>query len=166
VTDAPRDDPPRRLLGRALRYIARKDRTEREMELYLLRRRTNPDEVRKVMEYLRRWGYLDDVRVALNWGRDRIDHAHWGPARLAQELGRRGVDPEIIQGVVGELFSQRTEEELARGAAEHYLRTHPGLGGERKMRRLAGYLGRRGYSPQLIRKIVLEWCTQNRTLEP
>ena len=140
----------------ALRFLALKDRTEREIRAYLEKKGTAPQDVQFALERLRGWGYLDDERVALGWTKSRIERAQWGPARLARDLATRGVGEEVIDRVLHAAMEDVSEEELARRATERYLQSHPGSHGRGGIRRLAGYLGRRGYGGEVIRRILDE----------
>ena len=140
----------------ALRYLGLRDRTERELRAHLQKKEFSLQSIEGAIERLRGWGYLDDGRLALRWGKERMERAQWGPDRVARELGRRGVADQVIEDVLRRLMDDRDEASLARAAAERYLRSHPGMAGTQGMRRLAGYLGRRGFSGEVIGRTVRE----------
>ncbi len=140
----------------ALRYLNLRDRTEHELRSHLQRKGFAPRCVDTAVEKLRGWGYLDDERMALRWGQARIESGQWGPFRLARELARRGVSEDLVEDVLRRLMVEREEASLARTAAARYLRGHPGVEGALAVRRLAGYLGRRGFSGEVIGRILRE----------
>ena len=140
--------------GVALRYLGLRDRTENEVRTHLEGKGFCRQAVEEAVSKLRGWGYLDDARTALGMARDRIERSHWGPARLALELGRRGISPSVVEDVLLQVMEGRNEEQLASSAARRYLRAHPSSTGEKGMRRLAGFLGRRGYSGDVIGRVV------------
>jgi regulatory protein len=143
-------------MSRALRFVGVRDRTEQEVRAHLLKRGCSPGSADEILGRLRTWGYLDDARVALSYARGRLERDHWGPARLVREMGRRGIAPELVHETLRRLLDDVEEISLARHAAERYLRAHPGATGERGMRRLAGFLGRRGYSGEVVSRLVRE----------
>jgi regulatory protein len=138
----------------ALRYLNLRDRTEEEVRGYLRKKGIGPGFIEEALVRLRTWGYLDDRRLALTWGLARMEGSHWGPCRLASALAQRGVAAEVARDALLQLMEERDEEILARGAAEKYRRGHANVDGPRAMRRLAAYLVRRGFSRQVIGRIV------------
>lgn len=138
----------------ALRRLALRDRTELEVQRLLQAKGFSQEIVKGTLERLKAWGYLNDVRVAMAMTLDRLERSGWGPARVKQELARRGVDPMVVSAVVAQVMEGRDEEGLAKAAARRYVRAHPGVAGQRGLRRLAGYLGRRGYSAEVIARVI------------
>ncbi len=140
--------------GAALRYLSLRDRTELEVRTYLIGKGYPAEAVEEAVGKVRGWGYLDDARTAMAMARNRMERSHWGPARLERELERRGVAPTVIEEVLRQVMVDRDEETLASAAAKQYLRTHPGAIGEKGMRRLVGFLGRRGFSGEVTGRVV------------
>jgi regulatory protein len=138
----------------ALRYLSLRDRTEEEVRGYLRKKGVGPESAEEALVRLRTWGYLDDRRLALTWGQARMEGSHWGPCRLASALARRGVAAEVARDALVQLMQERDEEILAWGAAEKYRRSHANADGPGATRRLAAYLFRRGFSRQVIGRIV------------
>ena len=90
-------------------------------------------------------GLINDSAFADAWVESR--HHGRGLARraLAQELRTKGVDPTLIDEAVGQLDSEQ-EEETARELVARKLRSTRGLDRDKRLRRLAGMLARKGYS--------------------
>jgi regulatory protein len=137
----------------ALHYLALRDRTEHEVREYLRKKGFTAGDVDASLAAIRSWGYLRDDQVAMRWAQDRVERYCWGPARIVSGLRQRGVGPTLAQDAVRTIMEGRTEEALARRAAQRYLESHPGIGGARAMRRLAGFLERRGYSWEVIYRV-------------
>ncbi len=138
----------------ALRRLALRDRTVLEVRRLLQAKGFREEVINGALERLKGWGYLNDRRVAMAMALDRLERSGWGPARVAQELARRGVDPMVASSVMAQVMEERDEEGLARAAARRYARAHPGVSGQRGLRRLAAYLGRRGYSAEVIGRVI------------
>lgn len=98
-------------------------------------------------------GLIDDAAFAEAWVESR--HHSRGLARraLARELRTKGVDSALIDEAVGQLDPEQ-EEETARQLVERKLRTTRGLDREKRIRRLAGMLARKGYSEGLALRVV------------
>lgn len=142
-----------RALAAALRYLLARDRTQHEVARHLRRKGFSDQAAQEAMEKLRGWGYLDDARVALQWAQARAQQSLWGPARLAAELERRGIERGIVWEVLARLRQENPECELALQAARKYMRTHSRAGCS-MARRLAAHLARRGFSPGVIREAL------------
>jgi len=119
-----------------------------------MRRREIPDEVAEhVLSRFEDVGLIDDAAFADAWVESR--HHSRGLARraLARELRTRGVDPGTVQQAVEQLDSGQ-EEETARALVERKLRTTRGMERDRRIRRLAGMLARKGYGEGLALRVV------------
>ncbi|HEY3479650.1 MAG TPA: regulatory protein RecX, partial [Streptomyces sp.] len=90
---------------------------------------------------------------ANSWVESR--HRGRGLARraLAQELRHRGVEPELVSEAVG-LLDHEQEEETARDLVRRKLSGTRGLERDKRIRRLAGMLARKGYSEGLALRVV------------
>lgn len=100
-------------------------------------------------------GLIDDAAFAGAWVESR--HHGRGLARraLARELRTRGVAPTVVDEAVSRLDAG-TEEETARELVARKLRGTRGLDREKRIRRLAGMLARRGYGEGLALRVVRE----------
>jgi regulatory protein len=98
-------------------------------------------------------GLIDDGAFADAWVESR--HHGRGLARraLARELRTRGVDSTLIDAAVAQLDSER-EEATARELVARKLRSTRGLDRDKRIRRLAGMLARKGYSEGLALRVV------------
>jgi regulatory protein len=81
-----------------------------------------------------------------------------GIRRIQSELGRRGVSRELAAAAIAEVREEERvdpDEALDRIAARK-LKTMSKLDGPTKRRRLYGFLARRGYEPDEIRRVIKE----------
>jgi regulatory protein len=109
---------------------------------------------------------VDDGAFAHAFLRDRLRLRPKGGRRLTQELREKGVDPAAAEQAVAEVFAEQgvSEEALALDAARAWLRrqnvdvqtalTGPARSPERirALRRLQGFLARRGFTGELVRQ--------------
>jgi regulatory protein len=119
-----------------------------------MRRHDIPEEAaEEVLERFEDVGLIDDAAFADAWVESR--HRGRGLARraLARELRTRGVDPEVIGRAVEQLDPGQ-EEQTARALVDRKLRATRGLDRERRIRRLAGMLARKGYAEGLALRVV------------
>ncbi|MFF9478227.1 recombination regulator RecX [Streptomyces sp. NPDC014733] len=119
-----------------------------------LRKRDIPEEVaEEVLSRFVEVGLIDDTAFADAWVESR--HHGRGLARraLARELRTKGVESEVIDQAIGRLDPEQ-EEATARELVERKLRTTRGLDRDKRLRRLAGMLARKGYSEGLALRVV------------
>jgi regulatory protein len=119
-------------------------------------RKDVPDEVAaRVLDRFTEVGLIDDVEYARMVVRTR--HAERGLSRraIAVELRRRGIDDEVA-GDALEQVDADDEESAARTLVRRKLASTAGLDAQTRSRRTFAALGRRGYPPGLVAKLVRE----------
>ena len=138
----------------ALRSLAHRERSRRELGLILRRKGFAADLIEGVLDSLEESGLQSDRRfadaftTAAHRGRGLSTTATQG------ELRRRGIDP----GLAAEAATEHPDEEEARARELASARAgRLGSGSlEARRRRLTGFLARRGYAGDLARRIVAE----------
>ncbi|MEU3948136.1 recombination regulator RecX [Streptomyces sp. NPDC029526] len=154
---AEREEPPRDPVERAraicLRLLTGTPRTRKQLA-DALRKREIPDEAaEEVLSRFEEVGLINDSAFADAWVESR--HHGRGLARraLARELRTKGVDPTLIDAAVSQLDSEQ-EETTARELVARKLRATRGLDRDKRIRRLAGMLARKGYPEGLALRVV------------
>ena len=142
--------PRRSALGEAAALLARRARTESELRS-ALDARHEPLAVEAAVERLRSLGYLNDEALARHYVEGRRANGR-GSMVLRRELAGRGVDAELAEAAL----DGRDEREAARAAARPRLRSLAGLDRERRYRRLAGFLARRGFASDVVASTLHE----------
>jgi regulatory protein len=97
----------------ALRYLARRDRTEAQMKAYLVRLGASSTSVRSMIKRLVERGYLNDERYALQWATERLARRPMGRERLEAELMGQGLDRDTTARALEQVYGGRSERELA-----------------------------------------------------
>ncbi|MFG2474410.1 recombination regulator RecX [Streptomyces fagopyri] len=149
----PPGDPAERARAICLRLLTGTPRTRKQLA-DALRKREIPDEVAdEVLSRFEEVGLINDGAFADAWVESR--HHGRGLARraLARELRTKGVDSTLIDEAVGQLDSEQ-EETTARELVTRKLRSTRGLDRDKRLRRLAGMLARKGYSEGMALRVV------------
>ncbi|MFC8670069.1 recombination regulator RecX [Streptomyces sp. NPDC057199] len=149
----PPGDPAERARGICLRLLTGTPRTRKQLA-DALRKREIPDDVAdEVLSRFEEVGLINDSAFADAWVESR--HHGRGLARraLARELRTKGVDSALIDEAVGQLDSEQ-EETTARELVARKLRSTRGLDRDKRIRRLAGMLARKGYSEGMALRVV------------
>ncbi len=146
-------DPVEQARALCLRLLTGTPRTRKQLADAMRRREIPEEAAEHVLERFEDVGLIDDQAFANAWVESR--HHGRGLARraLAQELRTRGVDAEAIGHAVGQLDAEQ-EEETARALVDRKLRATRGLEREKRIRRLAGMLARKGYAEGLALRVV------------
>ncbi|MEU0334680.1 recombination regulator RecX [Streptomyces sp. NPDC006193] len=146
-------DPAERARAICLRLLTGTPRTRKQLA-DALRKREIPDDVAdEVLSRFEEVGLIDDGAFADAWVESR--HHGRGLARraLARELRTKGVDSALIDEAVAQLDSEQ-EEATARELVARKLRATRGLDRDKRLRRLAGMLARKGYPEGMALRVV------------
>lgn len=136
----------------ALRLLGVRDRTRRELEQALAKRRVPAEAAGEVLNRLTEVGLIDDRRFATA-AFDAQQRRQRSTRALRQELRTKGVDTDVIDEA-SEAVDDGTDLAVAQALVAKRL---PGLRrfpDEVRYRRLAGQLARRGFSPGVIGAVL------------
>ncbi|WP_405588707.1 recombination regulator RecX [Streptomyces sp. NBC_01190] len=157
-------DPEEQARALCLRLLTGTPRTRRQLA-DAMRKREIPDDVAEhVLERFQDVGLIDDQAFANAWVESR--HRGRGLARraLARELQHRGVEAELVNEAVG-LLDSGQEEQTARELVRRRLPGTRGLERDKRIRRLAGMLARKGYPEGMALRVVREALTAESATE-
>lgn len=148
-------DPAERAREIAIRLLTHSPRSTAQLREGLLAREVEPDVVDEIIERYQEVGLLNDPELAATIARTR--HSERGKSRRAvrQELQRKGFDTHDIQAAL-EQISDDDEHAVARELAFKRWNQLEGVDRDKRVRRVVGMLGRRGYSPSLAFALVRE----------
>jgi regulatory protein len=150
-------DTPFRARERALRFLAVRDRSRRELEMRLRQAGFEAAVVGETVAWLAGLGYLDDRRFATAYAAEK-ERTGWGARRIRAELASKGVERSIVDEVLA--LREETESEGTEGmdALEQMVRKRFGsqfaADPDAAERRLAGFLARRGYDWDTIGRMA------------
>lgn len=146
-------DPAEQARAICLRLLTGTARTRKQLA-EALQKRDIPDEVsEEVLSRFEEVGLIDDAAFADAWVESRHRGRGLAKRALARELRTKGVDSGLIEEAVGQLDSEQ-EEETARELVTRRLRSTRGLDRDKRLRRLAGMLARKGYPEGMALRVV------------
>ena len=129
---------------KALRLLEHMDRTEKGLTDRLLGAGFSEELAEDAVSYVKDYGYINDRRYALNYIMYRIHDK--SRQKIFQELSGKGIDRQTIQDAWEEAEELETPDERALLRQMVGKKYEPGAElDEREMRRLYGYLARRGF---------------------
>jgi regulatory protein len=138
----------------ATRQLAYRARSTAELRKTLADRGFSEDAITEVVERFLELGYLNDAEFARRWIASRDQIAPRGSRLLRQELRQKGIDAELADQSLAE--AELDDLETARRLAERRMDRLRDLPPDKARQRLAGYLERRGFSHEVVRKIDRE----------
>ncbi|WP_457652882.1 RecX family transcriptional regulator [Rhodocaloribacter sp.] len=141
----------------AFHYLAYRARTEREVRRKLSGKGFEEGVIDEVVGRLHTLGYLDDEAYARTYVQARFAGRGYGPQRIRAELLRRGVDRAHVDAALDELLA---EDDVVARARRHAAKRWPRLAAEpdprKRRKKLTDYLVRRGFSFDVVRRVVDE----------
>jgi regulatory protein len=143
-------DRYQRCLNTAIRYIGYRPRSETEVKQRLKKHGFPDDVAEKAIARLKEQGLVDDIAFARFWKDNRESFSPRSRRQTKMELTRRGLGSDVIEPVIKEI----DESDSAYRAALGRARRLPLADYQAFRRRLGAYLGRRGFSYDIINETV------------
>lgn len=136
------------LKGRALRLLAAREHSRRELERKLAPHEAEPGQLKTALDELQARGFIDEQRVV-----DSLVHrraGRLGAGRIRQELQAKGLDAERVALAVASL--KASEVERAREVWRKKFGVLPADAAQRA--RQARFLMARGFGGEVVRRVL------------
>lgn len=146
------EDEVKKAITAALNLISFRPRASGELQRKLREKGYATEAAEAAVQRMLDLGYLNDTDFADRWIENRQEHKPRSRKMLQQELSQKGIDREIISEALAETEIDEFGDalELARKRSG----SMSGLDQATRHRRLSGFLGRRGYGYDVIRKVL------------
>lgn len=138
---------------KAMRMLALRGRSRREIDDALKSLGVNDAVRRGIVAELEERGLVDDARFAREFVSVKKDVRRLGPHRLRADLKKLGVNRADLDGALAS-FGADEQERLARTLAERAMRN--GAVDEKMVRRVASMLTRKGFDYGVVNRIAAE----------
>jgi regulatory protein len=135
---------------RAVRYLARFDRTAAQVERFLTSKGASRAQVKQVISRLSALRYLDDRAYAARWVETTLTRRPMGRDRLKSELMAKGLAETLADDAIVDGLDGMDEEALARRA----LRLKGRGDGRTPLQRTVSLLRERGFREETIERIM------------
>lgn len=150
-----------RVYDQALRFLARRAHSTRELAVKLQRKGASVELVDRALGCCRDLGLLDEARFAKNRAEYRILRAGFGPLRVQSELRSLGVDADHVDQGLHDVLAETDLVELAAAALRKKFGDAPVLQEEgngdwvrKEIKRRHDFLRRRGFDGETIRQVL------------
>ncbi len=137
----------------ALRFLSNQDKTTKEVIKKLKEKGFTKDVTKKTLEFLKSYGYIDDLRFAKKYVNQRVNVKGYGKNKIVYELKLKGVNDRIIENV-----TENIEEDEERSALKLAIKKSRklDLNDYKDKQKLFAYLQRRGFSYQIIKNTLVQ----------
>ena len=136
------------LKGRALKLLAAREHSRKELERKLAQHEAEPGQLKSALDELQARGFIDEQRVV-----DSLVHrraSRLGAGRIKQELQAKGLDAERVALAMASL--KATEVERAREVWRRKFGEPPRDAAERAKQ--ARFLAARGFGSDVIQRVL------------
>lgn len=138
----------------SLKFLSYRQRSEKEIVNKLVKEGFKEDIVENTLNYLKKYNLINDLEFAKSFVRDKINLNKYGPQRIKYDLYKKGIAQDIIDQVLVEDRDQEYERALELGKKR--IKSYKNDSRQAQYRKLAGYLQRRGFSYEVVSKVLKE----------
>ena len=156
MKDILQKEEKKRVKEKAFRYLAARAHSEKELQTKLRQKGYAEELITTVISELKEAKFLDDVKFAFSFARNRIVKKPMGARLLRQELRQKGLKPEIIDKALTEAYSAKRQEEIARELVESRKDRYKDLDENKQKKRLNDFLLRRGFDWEIVKEVIAE----------
>jgi regulatory protein len=152
----------------ALRALSSRAHSISELRDKLRRRAEREADVEDVLSRLKRYGYLDDRRLAESYTASRLENEGLGRLRVLRDLRRKRVAPAVAEQAVREAYRETDEIRLIEGFLERKYRKIPLKAYLAEPRHLASAYRRlrlAGFSSGTVIQVLKRYAEEAETLE-
>ncbi len=135
----------------AMSFLSYKDRSKREVIRKLKEKGYTKEVTKQTLKFLISYGYINDLEFAKKFVKQRVGVKGYGKFKVVRELRDKGISDEIIEKVTENIVE--TEEEMALTLAMKKARSLD-LTEYKDKQKLFAYLQRRGYSFEIIKRVL------------
>lgn len=141
----------------ALKVIGFKDRTEKEIREKLTQKGYEEIIIEDETEFLKSYGFINDSRYAERFTHDAINIKKWGKARIKTELLRKGIEREIIENTIEDIFSEIDDDRIFTEMQKRFKNSD--FSNMKERTRIFNFYLRRGFSPDEIKGAMNRMCS-------
>ena len=143
-----------KVTNHALNLLSFRQRSSKEIYTALKRKGYEDSYIEVTIRYLELNKYIDDRAFAISFINDKRNLNKYGSNRIKYELYNKGISKEIIE----ETLDVNTDDEymIALEVANKKIATYKGQDNNSVYNKLGGFLQRKGYSYDLVSKVLRE----------
>ncbi|WP_066298876.1 recombination regulator RecX [Bacillus sp. FJAT-29937] len=148
-------DDIRKAYNRAIQYLSKRMRSEKEVRQYLAEKDVDEMIIREVIHKLYEYRFLDDKEFAIAFVRTAMNTTDKGSRIIRGELREKGISEDLIDLAMKE-YSFEEEFEAALKLSEKFVQKNSRDSFRVMKRKLEQMLYRKGYSMEMIQAAIAE----------
>ena len=142
-------------LNLAYYYLSIRNRSEKEIREYLVKKKASEEVIARIITSLKEHKFLNDETFARSWVLSRARLKPKGKALLKIELRQKGIAEDLIGKVLDEVQEEIPDElEQAKSLIIKRMERMRGASREEIYAKIGGFLARRGFSWEIIKKAI------------
>lgn len=142
-----------RALEKCFCWLGIRARSEKELENKLKEKGFVPKIIKKTIERVKEFGYLNDEEFTRLFIETKKIAAK-GPIAISQDLKQKGVDKETIKKSLKKLYPPIEEREVALSLAKKKLNFYQNLSRQKVYQKLSRFLLQRGFSWPIVKEVL------------
>lgn len=147
----------------AIRFLARRMRSIREVEQKLAEKGFEPAAIAATVQFLAGYGMVDDREFARSFVNDQLLRRPLGRRRLSAELRRKGLAKDEIEETLSQAIGDHDELSHALAAAEKKAPSIRHDDPRKWDRTMASFLAGRGFGWDVVEKVLNRYREQRRS---
>ena len=145
---------------RAMNLLAKKDFTEAGIRKKLSEGYYNSEQIDEAVNYLKKYGYIDDVRYVRNYVSIHIQSKP--RKQLVQKLVEKGISKDLIDNLLDEIYEEERAfttlpDEMELGQKLLSKKKYDIENNVKDKQKAFGYLIRHGISSEVVMKLLKEY---------
>jgi regulatory protein len=137
--------------NRSIKYLTYRIRSAKEIADYLSQKGFDEKTIAETIGKLLDLKFLNDLEFGRIWIESRQKYNGKSKYILRNELQQKGLDKELIDKLLG---SAQDDLEIAKQLFEKKKDKLKGLSNDKFFKKMAGFLGRKGFSYDIIKKVI------------
>lgn len=154
IVNVLKEEEARKAINAALNFLSYRQRSETEVKDKLKEKGYEEDYIQRAVSYCKEQGLVDDEAFAISFIKDKQNLNNLGQYRIKRELMLKGISDDIIDSVLIEDIEEEYERALE--IATKKYSSYKNDDRNKVYRKLGGFLQRKGYSFDIVSKILKE----------
>ncbi|SKC38477.1 RecX family transcriptional regulator [Maledivibacter halophilus] len=138
----------------AIKFLSYRPRSEKEIKDRMTKKEYEDEVINNTLEWLKKYDLVNDRDFVEEYVKSKA--SKYGRSRIRLELRRKGLDDNIVDDVLNSEYEHEKEYEIALEQAKRKIKVYKGESPQAIYRKLGGYLQRRGFSYDIVLKILKE----------
>ena len=144
----------------SLRFLSYRPRSEKEIRENLLRKKAPGLIIEKIISKLKEQRFLNDKEFAKWWIEQRTNVSKKSLRVIKMELLQKGINRDIIEEMMHDItVTIQSDFDRAKELVQKKIKKYEGFKRQEIYQKLGGFLGRRGFDWETIKKSIDEVLT-------